>query len=105
MKRVVLIAALLIVGCKQAERDMTGRELTATEKVALKTCNAWLRSRLRGTLGQIDPENAVFEKKDNQLEISWIINAKVGVGGGMCATNDVGHDVVGALIDGLEVQP
>jgi hypothetical protein len=84
---------------------MNGRALTGTEQVALRTCNAWLRNKLRGTLGQIDPENAVFVAKPKRLELSWIINASAGTGGGMCATDALGFDVIGAVIDGLEVQP
>lgn len=84
---------------------MNGRELTATEKVALQTCNAWLRNDFRGTIGTIDPAKAIFETQPDRINISFIVEATAGEGGAICSTDGLGYRVLGGNVDGIEVQP
>ena len=99
----VAIGAILLCGC--SSEDATGRELSDIEEEALDTCNEWLKDKLEGRLGYIQAEEAIVMDGENSIDIGWEVQTNFGSGKSMCSTNTSGTRVIGAIVDGLEVQP
>jgi hypothetical protein len=96
------MATLFLCGCSQ--KDGNGREVTELELRAVDTCNRFLSSELRGTIGTIKVSEAFFDRSNpDRIDIAWDAQTEAGNGIVSCVTDLMALKVVGLTIDGIEV--